>query len=150
MNADVTVFNLLRGDATLLSESTGGIYLYTDLGKLGFVRASKRCEQAFDDNGILRPSVIVKSRPAIPDYKVHDVTNLYVSSSQVVEIWMYDDGDKGDGTLSTMSDRIFALLQDQIYDSMTFRQSTVVSGLRDPILEGALCRRNDFQAFGAV
>jgi len=98
---------ILEADATLLAAATGGIYDYDEAGRLGISRATT--PDAFDDNEILQPCVLLKLRSATPTGDLQDEATQYVSVREVLEAWFYEDD--GYSNIETMRDRVYALLQ---------------------------------------
>lgn len=95
----------IGGVATVL---TGGIYTYAETGRLGIDR--NRTPDAFS-GGYLQPCGVVKARPQVASGQVVGSKPSY---RQVVEIWLYNDGDAGYSTLEAVAGRVFTLLHDTV------------------------------------
>src|SRR5690348_14819186 len=105
------------GAATLL---TGGIYTFDETGRLGINRDST--PNAFDTtSGLLKPCAIVKDRGRFPDGGVADDVTQRVSYRQLVEVWLYDDGDASKTVLDSARARIFTKLAGQYIGGALFR-----------------------------
>lgn len=97
----------LEADATLLATATGGCFDYDETGRMGLNRTNT--PSAFDaTTGVIKPSILVRARAAVPDFILRDVDGQYNSVRQVVEIYLYQDS--GYGTIETMKNRVYALL----------------------------------------
>lgn len=151
MSYTAAVQTLLMADGTLTGLATGGIYLYSALGMEGFSRASGSCAAAWDSTtGILKPSIVVKGRDMIPDGQIHDWYAQYASARQVIEIWMYVDGNGNAATLESMASQVYKLLQDQSTPALPpMHWVTEIEDFRDPTLDNALLLRHDYQVLGA-
>lgn len=97
---------ILEADATLLTTATGGVWDYDETGRLGLSR--ELTAAAFDTNGIIKPAVLLKLRSINPDYALADDANQYVSTREMLEIWLYQD--TGYSAIETMKQRIHTLL----------------------------------------
>jgi hypothetical protein len=106
MSALAAAKAILEADATLLATATGGVWDFDETGRLGLSRGSTPA--AFDANLTIKPCVLVKSRSINPDYILADDANKYVSTREILEIWLYQDS--GYSTIETMKLRIHILL----------------------------------------
>jgi hypothetical protein len=106
MSLEDSIKAVLAADGTFAGLMTGGIYAYEDTGLLGFSRDS--IPAAFDSNGRVKPSCVVKVRAAIPDSQIRDEDAQLMSYRQVVEIWLYEA--LGYDTILAATVRAFALL----------------------------------------
>jgi hypothetical protein len=105
------------GVATLL---TGGIYTFDETGRLGINR--NNTPSAFDaTTGLLKPCALVKDRGQVPDGGVADDGTQQVSYRQIVEVWLYDDGDATRTALDSAKARIFTLLAGKYIGGALFR-----------------------------
>ncbi len=102
---------VLEADATLLSTATGGVYDPDEAGRMELNRTTTPA--AFDSNGILKPTVYLKSRGDTPDGILRDDANQFNSTVEVIEVWAYDDPDTGYSNIRTMLDRCYVLLHAQ-------------------------------------
>ena len=106
MSALAAAKAILEADATLLATATGGVWDFDETGRLGLSRQSTPA--AFDANLTIKPCILVKSRSTNPDYILADDANKYVSTREILEIWLYQDS--GYSTIETMKLRIHILL----------------------------------------
>ena len=128
------------GVATML---TGGIYTYEQTGRLGINRNST--PDAFDSVG-LKPCAVIKSRAKMPDGQITDLHLQWQSARQVVEIWIYQDGDVGYSVIDQAVARIYTLLQARRVNGKPVRwQQTLDRPPRDESLNMACFSRIDFQ-----
>lgn len=77
-------------NAPLMAVLTGGFYVAGSLGLLGITRETTPA--AFDANGYLKPCALARQRPLIPDLQAVDFTAQVASATQVIEIYVYQDG----------------------------------------------------------
>lgn len=107
MSALSSIKTRLEADATLLATATGGIWDFTETGRLGINRTNT--PSAFDAVGIIKPCVLLRLRSATPDGVLQDDSGQYQSVREVVEIWFYEDS--GYSVIETMRTRCYVLLQ---------------------------------------
>lgn len=101
-----TVETLLTDDATLMATATGGVWTQDESGaRTGLSRTNT--PGAFD-GGIIKPTILLKLREAVPDYVLADDADQSVSLRQVLEVWYYEDS--GYSNIETMRNRVYALL----------------------------------------
>lgn len=105
MSALAAAKAILEADATLLATATGGVWDYNETGRLGLNR--ELTPSAFAD-GIIKPTILLKSRSINPDYILADDANQYVSTREMLEAWLYQD--TGYSAIDTMKQRIHVLL----------------------------------------
>jgi hypothetical protein len=97
---------ILEADETLAAAATGGIWDLDEAGPNGINRTTT--PDAFDDNEIIKPCVLLKLRSATPDGALEDEAAQYVSVREVLEAWFYEDD--GYSNINTMRDRVYMLL----------------------------------------
>jgi hypothetical protein len=97
---------ILEADETLAAAATGGIWDLDEAGPNGINRTTT--PDAFDDNEIIKPCVLLKLRSATPDGALEDEGAQYVSVREVLEVWFYEDD--GYSNINTMRDRVYTLL----------------------------------------
>ena len=97
---------ILEADVTLLATATGGIWDFDETGRLGINRTTTPA--AFDDNEILKPSVLLKTRSSEPNPRLQDEGERYSGVTEMLEVWFYED--TGYSNIETMRDRVFSLL----------------------------------------
>lgn len=131
------------GAATLL---TGGIYTFDETGRLGINRDDT--PTAFDGTtGLLKPCAVVKTRAKIHDGGIHDDQTQEMSYRQVVEIWLYADGNAGYSTLESAQARIFTLLNGKRINGALVRWVNDIEDERAPdgVLDNASLIRDDYE-----
>ncbi|HVU10685.1 MAG TPA: hypothetical protein VHD90_05375 [Phototrophicaceae bacterium] len=131
----------LAADGTLAALLTGGVYSYAQIGRNGISRVTT--PSAYAAGGFLKPLAVVKASEvkAIPAIRDSDS-----GSQQVVEIFLYDDGDNGYTTVTSARDRVIALLDRQWMSGVGYlRQVGGADNLRDPKLNNAALVRVDFE-----
>lgn len=147
MSIDADVRTILIADtgaggaATLL---TGGVYSYEQTGRLGINRRST--SNAFDVNGKLKLCAVVKPRAKVPDGDIRDPKLQLASYRQVVEVWVYGDGDAGYSGIDQAVQRIYQVLHGKRAGGKPIRwQTTLERPPRDDTLNEACVSRIDFQ-----
>lgn len=108
MTVLTNIKTVLEGDTTLLATATGGVYDYTETGRLGIHRKNTNTATAFDANGIIKPCILIRKRSEIPDGELMDVNSQYMSARAIFEIWFYADNAYTD--IDTMISRVYVLL----------------------------------------
>lgn len=129
---------LLEADATLLATATGGVWDADEAGRLGLSRTTTAA--AFDDDGKVKPCVLLKTRGRRPDGALVEPV---ASTREVLEAWFYEDS--GYSNIETMRDRVYTLLHTVQLDG-TFQvlwQGDVRPGIRDTDLD-ANVERSDY------
>ena len=137
---------VLAEDDVLAALLVGGIYHYEQTGRSGISRLTT--PNAYDAAGFLQPCAVLKAgetREARP------IRDTQPGIRQLVEVYLYDDGDSGYGALLTARDLIVALLDRRWIDGAGLGASGAhmrwVGGaddLRDPKLNNAALVRLDF------
>lgn len=134
------------GVKTLL---TGGIYTYEDTGRLGINERST--PSAFDaTTHKLKPCAVVKARPQVADGGIMDDALQDTSFRQVVEWWLYDDGDAGYDTLDAVQARLYVLLHGKTVGSRLVRWIFNMDQVREDMLTEACMTRTDFETRGVL
>lgn len=131
---------LLEADATLLATATGGCYDYDETGRMGINRTNT--SGAFDSNGVIKPTVLIKLRSSTPDYDLVDDSNQTVSLREMLEVWFY--GDYNFTAIETMRNRVYVLLHaKQFGGAFLALWQGDVRNQRDIELD-AFCERSDY------
>lgn len=145
MSFESEVAAILQADATLVALLTGGIYTSATAGPNGITRET--VSAAFDADGYLRPTALVKQRNVVPTGDVLDFDVKLESARQMVEVWLYSDQSVGYATLDTAAARVRTLLMGrQLTDSFELRLALWIDRQRDEgALSGAALERLDFQ-----
>lgn len=89
MSRESDFYTRMIANAPLMAILTGGVYTSHSIGRDGITRDS--APGAFDVNGYLKPSALVKQRGIVPDGQVMDTVAQIATARQVVEIWLYED-----------------------------------------------------------
>lgn|GEM_PF-4227285 len=132
--------DFLADDAVLMALLVGGLYTYEQTGRSGISRSST--PDAYDAAGFLQACAVLKAGAARQTEAIRDETG---GATQALEIYLYDDGDSGYGTILTARDRMVALLDRQWIDGAgSLRWAGGVEHLRDPKLNNAVLVRVDF------
>lgn len=146
MSAEEEIRDLLAADATIAADATGGVYAYGALTSQAFDRNDY--PEAYDANGFALPRVVVKARTRHPEGSLNDEQAQYASTTQVIEVWVYDDASIGYGTIETLTDRCYTLLQGQrIPGAFKMRWINELRA-QDPDLNNAPFIRSDYQVIG--
>lgn len=96
---------LLDADAPLNVILTGGIYIYEDVGVEGI---SRETTPGAYSSGYLLPCALIKQRGEVVTPDAKDYDTLLLSTSQVVEIWLYED--RGYSNLDNAKSRLITIL----------------------------------------
>lgn len=131
------------GAATLLA---GGIYTFAETKRLGV--SDQTTPNAFDSNGLMLPTLVIKDRAQTPDGGVADDITQKVSYRQIVEFWLYDDGDSTYSVLEPVLARIHLKLHGVQVGSnkIKLRWAETIFIPRDDAQDNALLIRMDFEA----
>lgn len=97
---------ILEADSTLLALATGGIYDWDETGRMGINRTNT--PGAFS-GGIIQPLLLLKLASSVPFGDIADDSAQMVSVREMLEVWAYQDN--GYGTIKSMLDRVYTLLQ---------------------------------------
>ena len=146
MSYAAAIKTLLAADATLMAVLTGGIYDFLETRKLGI--NSVTTPSAFA-SGVLKPTALLKGDSETPFGGIADPNAQYITVSQLVSVWLYNDGDAGYAALATARDRIYALLQNsRVVGAFEIRLANIIEGVSVPELDYAALIRADYQVFG--
>jgi len=128
---------ILEADATLVAAATGGIYDLGETGPNGISRTTT--PDAFDDNEMIEPCILVKTRGSTPDGALVDEAEQYASARQVLEVWFYEHS--GYDNIDTMRDRVYTLLHAvQLADTFRVLWAGDLGQQRDTDLDASLDR----------
>lgn len=109
----------------------------------------KTVPEAYHENGLLKPNVVVKGRGNIPDGAVRDTEEQTVSTRQVIELWFHDDRDAGYDTILEAADICYDLLEEQrVPGSFNIRLVNEIDEERLPDLGDACFARRDYLVVG--
>ena len=142
MTLSSIIRDVLAGDVTLAGLLVGGVYSFAQTGRSGISRAS--LAEAFDNaSGFLQPCAVVKAGVVAQAEAIRDSV---AGSRQLVEVYLYNDGDSDYATINAARDRVVALLDRQwIGGAGWLRQVGGADDGRDPKLNGAAVIRVDFE-----
>lgn len=137
---------LLAADGTLMGFLTGGLYTFSQTGRMGINRDDT--PDAFND-GVLKPCGVVKGRATVPFGDLADPANQFITVRQVVEVWIYDDGAAGYTAIRNALNRIYLLLHDkQMAGVYRMRFVNGIEDERASELNNACWERADYAVFG--
>lgn len=123
---------------------TGGIYTFGELSEHGI---NRRDNQTAFNGTLLKPCAVIKDRAQTPDNGINDPDLQLKSYVQVVEIWLYNNRNAGYGTLDTVWNRIYGLLEGKpvgANKNIAYWSGNSVS-MKEPEIENAVFTRNDFE-----
>lgn len=103
---------LLDADVPLNAILTGGIYKYEDLGVEGI---SRETTPAAFSSGFLLPCALIKQRGEVITPEVEDFDTLLLSTSQVVEVWLYEE--RGYTDLDSAKSRLITILHGHTFNT---------------------------------
>lgn len=134
----------LEDEPLLMAILTGGIYSSGEVGPEGITRDTTPGAFA---GGYLLPCALVRERSEIPDGVVRDLVEQRTSTSQIVEVWVYQD--RGFDQIDAALAMIYTLMQGYAFaDSFPVEWALTVNRLRDEgALSGASVARQDWQVF---
>lgn len=143
MSREEDFASLMEADDTLMDILLGGVHQTGEVGLEGISRATTPA--AFDANGFLLPSALVKQRGKVPTGAIVDYNEQISSARQIVEVWLYED--RGYTNIDAAAARLYALLQGHMFsDSYEVRLANVIDRTRDEgALAGASLARLDWQ-----
>lgn len=138
----------MSGDVTLMAVLTGGVHKASEIGGDGITRDAT--PGAFDSDGYLRPTALVRERSLVPDGNVRDGLAQVASAIQVVEIWLY--ADTTSATMEAAVNRLYVLFEGYAFaDSFPVELSNILKGLRDEgALSGAALTRMDWAVYSVM
>ena len=141
MSTQNAVKTILKADATLLAAATGGIWDFDETGHKGINRTVT--PTAFDAAGTIKPCILIRLRSETPAGGLNDDPAQYVSTRQIVELWLYQYG--GYSTIETMRTRCYSLLHgQQLAGTFVVTWAGDVRGQRDLELDASV-ERSDYQ-----
>lgn len=110
MSRESEVATYLRADVPLMAILLGGIYEDGVIGVDGIRRGTgSPTADAFDESGFLRPCALVRQRGEVPFGGLSDQKSKHASTSQVVEVYFYED--RGHTAIDLARQRTYELLQ---------------------------------------
>jgi len=140
-----SVASAISGNGAIAALLTGGSYEYGATGRSGLSRNS--VPAAFDSGGVMKPCAIVRNRSGNPFGGVYDRPSKTQSLRDVVEVYVYADGDELYSTaVEPAADAIELLLNGEYVSGAGWLK--LVNRLkdeRDPELNNAIFNRIDFQ-----
>ena len=141
-----TVFDADTGTGGISTLATGGIYTFEGTKRLGLSRIDT--PNAWDSNGILKPSIILKDRDQVRDNGVLEDPGQVVSFREVLEVWYYEEGEAGYANIESMRNRAFKLLHGKKVSSCLVRWVSNTLRRRDSALSYASMEKSDYEVRG--
>lgn len=121
---------------------TGGTRIFRELTRKGISRTTT--PTAYDDSGLLRPNCVIKQRGQIPTYELADEDDQYVSTRQMLELWLYADDDYT--VIAQARERAYVLLHEtNIANVGRLILVNQIDDARDPSLNDSAMLRADYQ-----
>jgi hypothetical protein len=141
MGISAVIAGVLAEDDVLAALLVGGIYSYEQTGRNGISR--RATPGAYDESGFLRACAVIKAGEMRNAGAIRDDR---AGLAQRVEVYLYDDGDSGYGTLLTARDVLVGLIDRAwLEDAGYVRVVGGAEDLRDPKLNNAAVVRVDFE-----
>lgn len=110
MDREEQIADILRANEQLMTIALGGVYTDKQLGIQGFTREEGSVtENAFDENGYLKTSIVVHSRGPVPTFTLSNHNQKLNSTREVVEVYLYEN--RGTEDLVVLKDLTYTLLQ---------------------------------------
>lgn len=146
MNHDDILKTYLAADATLTGILGSRVYTWEDTGRLGFSRQS--IPSAYTADGLLQPTLIIKTRDDIAQYNIPDADQQFVDTEAVTELWFYDDGNNDYDNIISAQERCYTLLQDKRIAATFYAQiKGHMRNRRDQGNDRAIYVRSDYTLF---
>lgn len=147
MSLDTEVVTYLQADDTLMAIVTGGIYAKSVIGGAdGFSRDDDSpTADAFDADGFLLPSIMVKEAAKVPFGDVQDLVEKKAGVSQRVELYFFED--RGHDAIDLAKERTYLLIQGHAF-SGSYKARWILDTPPVPDsgpLKGNTTIRQDFQ-----
>lgn len=145
MTIETSIASAIAANAPIVTILTGGARAFEALGRNGLGAAS--VPAAFDANNVMKPNAIVRDRSQNMFGRIHDAPNKVKGLADVIEVYVYDDGDNLTSTsVAPAMELICSLLDEQFVSGAGWlKQINRLRGMRDPELNNALFERTDFQ-----
>lgn len=141
MTISEAIRDALAEDAGLAALLTGGIYSYEQTGRNGISRVTT--PDAYDAGGFLLPCAIVKAGETRPAAALRDSV---AGARGAVEVYLYDDGGSGFGTITEARDAVVGLLDRRWLAGVGYLRGVGgAEDVRDPKLNNAALVRADFE-----
>lgn len=136
MTIEEQIVAVLEADNELMALLTGGVYTYQEIGVEGFRRgAESPTSAAFDENGELLPSALVRESGVVPFGNVRNPAKGFMAQTQLVAIYLHEM--RGHEVITPASERIYELLENRRLVStypMWFNAQTAAIPDSGPIL----------------
>jgi hypothetical protein len=147
MSRESEIYAILNASAPLLAVLTGGLYKAEDVGVEGI---SRETTPAAFSSGYLEPCALIKQRAETVTNDVVEFDSLVISTTQIVEIWLYED--RGYTNLDAARPLIMGLLNGAILTtSFELQLANMIDRQRDEgALKGASLARMDWQVWSII
>lgn len=110
MSREQVAADLLKDDPELMAILTGGVYTDEEIGLEGIHRgADSPTNAAFDANGVLLPTAVVREGAEVAYAAIRDVPERVVGITQAIEIYFYQHRDRDQILLAKQ--RVYELLE---------------------------------------
>lgn len=133
---------VLAADTTLTALLTGGVYTWDASGRNGI--SPESLPSAYS-NGFLKPVGLVWKRSEVPWGGGHDAAVQWKTLRDVVEIYLYNDGDSTYTTIESAAARVEKDLDDKFITGAGFLKAIYRYYDRDTDLNNSIYIRIDFQ-----
>lgn len=131
---------ILEADSTLLATATGGVWDFTELGRMGLNRSNSQAAAAFT-NGIVQPCIVLKIRSSTLVDGMSDDVAQKAAQRQMLECWFYADNSYA--AIETMMARVYVDLHGKRVDNHACRWQFDGPQFHDLDLD-AFGQRSDF------
>lgn len=110
MSREQQVTDILKGNQALLDIMTGGIYSDQEAGIEGIHRGDdSTTENAFDENGNLKPCILVRQDGQVPYGTVRNLKQKFVATSQMVRVYFYQR--RGHALIEEAKELVYGILE---------------------------------------
>jgi hypothetical protein len=137
------LFEADTGAGGIATLATGGIYTFEDTKRLGLSHIDT--PNAWDSNGILLPTIILKDRDQVRDNGILEDAGQVISFREVLETWYYEEGEAGYASIELMRNRAFKLLHGIKVSSCLVRWVSNTLRRRDSALAYASMEKSDYE-----
>lgn len=139
--------DIIEADAATMALLTGGVYIFSELGKAGLAPSNSVCAAAFEvvnDMTQIKPCVVIRVRLNNPTFDRSDSDSQEIAYDGIVEFWLYQDS--GYTTIDSVSGKLRSLLSARSFDGIGLVQPfSSLPNLVAPEFRDISLRRDDYR-----
>lgn len=144
MSREQQVANLLKTNAPLVALMTGGIYSDQEVGIEGIHRGEdSTTAAAFDENGYLKPCILVRQEGRIPYSDVRNLKDKFVATNQMVRVFFYQF--RGHNVSEVAKEMVYGVLEGHKFSDaypLWFEFETAYFYSAGPVANATVCRQD--------